>query len=138
MKQLLLIVLALISVNTFGQRNEWVDSFDVATIASDTVIYRKAFGQNFGVELNYGTLNKDDWAFSLGTSNYGDTFNPFVGANPSFPFTLNVTANTVAVNGTNKATQSWDRLLMPFLWLAIKIEVGTAGTGKIFLKYYKQ
>jgi hypothetical protein len=119
-----------------AQRDPHLDSLDLSEISgTDTVVFRKDFGDFWGVEFEYSGLDADNATLGLGTSNYGNTYNEW--ANDNFPFILNVTGNTAAVNGTNKTTVAFTKREYGFRYFCIKITKGSVTSGKIYW-YYTQ
>lgn len=141
MKKLMFIfVLAAICSLSFSQRYIWIDTLDLTEIAgSDTIVFAAdstefpMFGGQWSFDIEYSSLNDDDATVSVGGDNRGNGWNAL--NDTDYPFTLDVTSNTAAVNGTNRTSQLFYGYYYPFITVGYKIDPGSVTSGSVIIKW---
>ena len=124
-------------------RYEWVDSLVVDSVTgspTDTVLYPSSYGgrnANWGgrwsAEYSYIGLDADDATLEPGGTNWTDSTNCFnAWDDNSIPFTLDVTSNTVTINGDSKCLVAWSKAYFPFKKFGIRITFGSVTSGTIY------
>lgn len=107
MKNILFIIFTFVSFACSAQWVQVFDSIDASSFATDTALIRTYYSERGNsIEFDYSDLSVDDVVLDLGVSNYPNTFNRVTTAQPSFPFTLDVTGNsyTSPIDGSTKAS----------------------------------
>jgi hypothetical protein len=118
MKKLIIVLLALLPLVSFGQRIYTLDSFPVPS-GTDTIIYKKMItGVPWSIEFDYTALNKTDGTLDLGQCAVPDTLDFNRLDDLRLPFTL---ADSSVV---------FEKSTFPSRYIQIKFTKGTNTTGK--------
>lgn len=104
-------------------------------LVNDTTYFLQFYDDGIiGIEFNYTGLGANDATIDIGYSNYGNTFNR---VSSDFPFTLNITANKVSVNGTDKASLFVLKDNWPGKYLVVKLTEGSVSNKYIYYSFIK-
>ena len=147
MKKLLFaipLLLILLAVGNKNPKHDYVITFDLNDISvADTVLFVDDAGNplimngsSVGVEVDYTYADTTDATMTVGTSNFGYTFNSV--STTSFPYTLDAQGDTATVNGyipkyadstALRATKSWIISTHPNSYLPIKLTKGSVNVA---------
>ena len=136
---LLLILLMLIPVLTFGQRTYKLDSIVVADLTgTDTTVFVRFFSYgDWSIQFDYSNFDADDATLSLGNSNDGTAFDKL--DDSRFPYTLDVTTNSYTDEaGVTRATLSVPDDAFSFIYIGIKLTLNSVTDGTLYYKYAKE
>lgn len=150
MKKLIIILsLFVIILNSYGQRDIWIDTFNIAILGgTDTVLYkanedvdgdyRHGFGEQWGIEFEVKAIGAgcNDAIIDIGFSQDGTTFTSFssiTGGSIVFPYIV-TGADSSDVNGVQKLTVGDYSGVFAFEYFAIKITKGSCTEGNITWK----
>jgi len=136
MKKLILILLFLIPVLSFGQRTYKTDSIVVADLTgADTTVFVRFFSYgDWSIQFDYSNFNEDDATLSLGNSNDGTAFDKF--DDSRYPYTLDVTTNDYTDEaGVVRATVSVKGYSYSFIYIGIKLTINSVTGRSLIYKY---
>ena len=136
----LIFAAALLCSFAFSQRYVWIDTLHLDDITgSDTIVWAAdstefpMFGGQWSIDVRYDSLDADDATFSIGGDNQGVGWQAI--DNDDLPFTLDVTSNTLSINGTNRTVACFYGYYYPFITIGIKVDPGTVTDGEIIWKW---
>ena len=143
-KIFLIVVLAAVScLASYSQQKLWLDTLDLSEIVGDDTIvfYTDSLsfpldGARFVADFRMLSLDDDDAVLTLGGDNWGFGFNQYV--HDSIPYTLNETAMTIPVNGTNRASKGFYGDKWPYITFGIKVDPGAVTSGSLAWKIILQ
>lgn len=135
MKKLMILLLFLIPILTFGQRT-W--ETDTLITDVDTTIFVRFFSYgDWGIQFDYSTFDQDDWTLSLGNSQDGTAFDKL--DDSRLPYTLDVTTNSYTDEaGETRATVTFVGDAWRTIYMGIKIDITSAGTDTLTYKYTQE
>lgn len=135
MKKLLIALLFLIPIISFGQRTYETGSLITDT---DTTIFIKFFSYgDYSITFDYSTYDQDDWTLSLGNSNDGTGFDKL--DDSRLPYTLDLTTNSYTdETGETRATVTFVGNAWRSRYLGIQIDITSAGTDTLNYTYVKE
>ena len=135
MKKIIIILLMLVPVLTFGQRTWETDSL---ITDQDTTYFMKFYSYgDWAIQFYYSSFDQDDWTLSLGNSQDGTAFDKL--DDPRLPYTLDVTKNSYTDGeGDTRATVTFSGNAWRTRYIGIKIVEGTAGNDTLIYKWTKE
>lgn len=135
MKKLMILLLFLIPILTFGQRTWETDT--LITDVDTTIFVRFYSYGDWGIQFDYSTFDQDDWTLSLGNSQDGTAFDKL--DDSRLPYTLDVTTNSYTdETGETRATVTFVGDAWRTIYMGIKIDITSAGTDTLTYKYTQE
>jgi len=135
MKKLILLLLFLIPLMSWGQRTWKTDSLITDT---DTTYFMKFFSYgDWAIQFDYSSYDQDDWTLSLGNSQDGTAFDKL--DDSRLPYTLDVTTNSYTDEaGATRATVTFSGTAWRTRYIGIQVDVNSAGTDTLIYKWTKE